>query len=119
LTKKGTRARCGDEESFLESAARKIRQRSTGYRGDNTSQKSQETRYNLNPLSFFVNHFWGRWPDGVAINEALQIEYILEFKRTIDRDEGFLEVKEADAMSSTKASSVRSEQLLQSGNLNR
>jgi len=68
----------------------------TGYRGDNTSQKRQETRYNLNPESFFVNRFWGRRPDGVAINEALQIVYILELKRSTDRDEGFIEVKEAE-----------------------
>jgi len=39
-------------------------------------KKSQEARYNLDPESFFVNHFWGRRPDGVAINEALHIEYI-------------------------------------------
>jgi len=35
--------------------------------------------------------------DGVAINEALKIVYILEFKRSTDRDEGFLEVKDAEA----------------------
>ena len=35
--------------------------------------------------------------DGVAINEDMQIVYILEFKRSTDRDEGFLEVKEAEA----------------------
>jgi len=58
---------------------------------------SQETRYNLDPGSFFVNRFWGRRPDGVAINEALKIVYILEFKRSTDRDEGFLEVKDAEA----------------------
>ena len=34
---------------------------------------------------------WGR------INEALKIVYILEFKRLIDKDEGFLEVKDAEA----------------------
>jgi len=39
----------------------------------------------------------GRRPDGVAINEALQIVHILEFKRSTDRDEGYLEVKEAEA----------------------
>ena len=59
--------------------------------GDNQAQdlkvtapvkKSQETRYNLDPGSFFVNRFWGRRPDGVAINEALKIEHILEFKRS-------------------------------------
>jgi len=36
-------------------------------------KKSQEARYNLEPGSFFVNRFWGRRPDGVAINEALKI----------------------------------------------
>jgi len=59
--------------------------------------KSQETRYNLDPESFFVNSFWDRRPNGVAINEALQIVYILQFKRSTDRDERFLEVKEAEA----------------------
>ena len=49
-------------------------------------KKSQESRYNLDPESFFVNHFWGRRPDGVAINVALQIGYILEFKLSTDRD---------------------------------
>jgi len=41
-------------------------------------EKSQEARYNLDPESFFVNRFWGRRPDRVALDEALQIEYILE-----------------------------------------
>ena len=58
-------------------------------------KKSQEAWYNLDPGSSFVNCFWGRRPDGVAINEALQIGYILEFKRSTDRDEGFLKVKDA------------------------
>jgi len=58
-----------------------------------TVKKSQEARYNLDPVSFFVNHFWGRRPDGVTINEFLQIVCILEFKRSTD----FLEVKEAGA----------------------
>jgi len=60
-------------------------------------KKSQKARYNLDPGSFFVNRFWGRRPDGVTINEALKIGYILEFKRSTDRDEGFLEVKDAEA----------------------
>jgi len=60
-------------------------------------KKSQETRYNLDPGSFFVNRFWGRRLDGVAINEALKIVFVLEFKRSTDRDEGFLEVKDAEA----------------------
>ena len=60
-------------------------------------KKSQEARYNLNPGSFFVNRFWGRRPDGVAFNEALKVVYILEFKRSTNMDEGFLEVKDAEA----------------------
>ena len=47
--------------------------------------------------SFFVYRFWGRRLDGVAINETLKIVHILEFKRSTDRDEGFLEVKDAEA----------------------
>jgi len=66
-------------------------------------KKSQESRYNLDPESFFVNHFWGRRPDGVAINVALQIGYILEFKLSTDRDEGFLEVKDAEAIEQHKS----------------
>ena len=60
-------------------------------------KKSHEARYNLDPGSFFVYRFWGRRPDGVAINEALKIGYILEFKRSTDRNEGFLELKDAEA----------------------
>jgi len=59
--------------------------------------KSQVARYNFDPASFFVNRFWGRRPDGVAINEALRIVNTLEFNRSKERDEGFLEVKEAEA----------------------
>ena len=66
-------------------------------------KKSQEARYNLDPESFFVNRFWGRRPDGVAIYEALQIVYMLEFKRSTDRDEGFLEMKEAEANEQDKS----------------
>jgi len=33
-------------------------------------KKSQETWHNLDPVSSSVNRFWGRRPDGVAINES-------------------------------------------------
>ena len=62
-------------------------------------KKSQEARHNFDPVSFFVNRFWGR-PQATRwgrINEALQIVYVLEFKCSTDRDEEFPEVKEADA----------------------
>ena len=44
-------------------------------------QKRQEMRYNFDPVSSFINCFGGRRLDEVAINENLQIVYILEFKR--------------------------------------
>ena len=77
----------------------------TGYRGDNTCQNNSRntTLYNLDPGSFFVNRFWGRRPDGVATNEALKIVYVLEFKRSTERDEGFLEVKDTEASEQHKS----------------
>jgi len=60
-------------------------------------KKSHKARYNLDPGSFFESRFWGRRSDVVAINEALPIVYILELKRSTDRDERFLVVKEAEA----------------------
>ena len=69
----------------------------TGYRRDNTCQKNSRDTVQLDPGSFFVNRFWGRRPDGVAINETLKIIYILEFKWSTDRDEGFLAVKDEEA----------------------
>jgi len=36
--------------------------------------KSQETRYNFDPMSFSVIRFWGRRPYKVAINDVLQID---------------------------------------------
>jgi len=55
--------------------------------------------YNFNLVSFFVNRFWGRRPDGVANNEDLpqQIVNILEFKQSTDREKGLFEMKEAEA----------------------
>ena len=64
----------------------------TGYRGDNTCQKKSRDTVQPHPGSFFVNRSWGRRPDGVAINEALKIVYILKFKRSTDRGEGFLDI---------------------------
>jgi len=57
--------------------------------------KSQ--RYDFDPIMFHENHFWNRRPDGIVINKNHQIIYILEFKRSSDRNEDFLGVKEDEA----------------------
>jgi len=54
------------------------RGRSGGEDTGNGSKKNPDRLYNLNPESFPGNCFWGRQLDGVAINEALH----LEFKRS-------------------------------------
>jgi len=46
-------------------------------------KKSQETRYNLDPGSFFINRSWGRRADGVAINESEDRTYFRI--QTVDR----------------------------------
>ena len=69
----------------------------TGYKGYNTCQKKSGDTVQPRSRCFCVNRFWGRRPDRVAINEALKNVHILEFKQSTDRDEGFLEVKDAEA----------------------
>ena len=60
-------------------------------------KKSQDARYTRSRAFFGKSFLLGQATRWVAINEALQMVYILEFKRSTDRDEGFLEVKEAEA----------------------
>jgi len=60
-------------------------------------KKGQEALYNLDPGSFFENRFWGRRPDVIAIKEHMQIVYTLELNQSTDRDEDFIESKEAEA----------------------
>ena len=54
----------------------------TGYRGDNTCQKNQEARYNLDTESISVNRFCGRRPDGIAINEAVLMKMFIDKKES-------------------------------------
>jgi len=53
-----------------------------------------------------IDYFWGRRPDGIAINEALQIR-TLDFKLSSDRDKGILEVEKAKANEQHKEISDR------------
>ena len=69
----------------------------TGYGGNNTIQDKSRGTVQPGSRVFLQNCFWGRPLDGVAINEDKQIVYILEFKQSTDRDEWFVEVKEAEA----------------------
>jgi len=46
---------------------------------------------------FYENRFWNWRPDSIVINKNHQTLYILEFKRSSDRYEDFLRVKEYEA----------------------
>jgi len=95
--------RCGDEKSFsgFEICSKdELAEKAQDIVVAIPVKKSPEARYKLDRGSFFENRFWGRRPmdgPGVAINEDTQIVYILEFDRSTDSDEGFLEVKDAEA----------------------
>jgi len=43
-------------------------------------------RYNFDPTMFYKNRFWNRRPDGIVINKNHRTLYILEFKRSSDRN---------------------------------
>jgi len=54
-------------------------------------------RYDFDPRMLYENRFWNRRPDGIVINKYHQTLYILEFKRSSDRNKNFLRVKEDEA----------------------
>ena len=49
------------------------------------------------PTMFCENRFWNRRPYGIVINKYHRTLYILEFKRSSDRNKHFLRVKEDEA----------------------
>jgi len=53
--------------------------------------------HDFDPSMFYENRFWNQRPDGIVINKYYRTIYILEFKRSSDRKEGFLGVKEDEA----------------------
>ena len=57
----------------------------------------ERARYDFDPTMFYENLFWNRMPDGMVINKNHRALYILEFKRSSDRNKDFLRVKENEA----------------------
>jgi len=53
--------------------------------------------HNFDPTMFYENRFGIRRPDGIVINKNHWTLYILEFKRSSDRNKDFLGVKEDEA----------------------
>ena len=60
-------------------------------------KKHERERYDFDPIMFYENRFWNRRPDGIVINKNHRTLNILEFKRSSDRNEDFLRVKQDEA----------------------
>ena len=50
-------------------------------------KKSQETRYNLDAGSFFVNRFWGRQPDVLGNPDSGALSKALVWVRRVEMDD--------------------------------
>jgi len=62
-----------------------------------TVKEHKRERYDFDPTIFNENRFWNRRPDGIVINKYHRTLYILEFKRSSDRNKDFLSMKEDEA----------------------
>jgi len=66
--------------------------------------KEHETaRYDFDPTVFYENRFWNRRPDGIVINKYYRTLYILEFRRSSDRNKDFLRVEKDEANEALRA----------------
>jgi len=60
-------------------------------------QEHERERNDFDPTMFYKNRLWNQRPDGIVINKNHRTLYILEFKRSSDRSEDFLGVKEDES----------------------
>jgi len=60
-------------------------------------EEHERERYDFDPTMFYENCFWNRRLDGIVINKNHRTLYILEFKRSFDRNGDFVRVKEDEA----------------------
>jgi len=60
-------------------------------------KEHERARYDFDPKVVYENRFWNRRPDGIVLNKNHRTLYILEFKRSSDRNKDFLRVKEDEA----------------------
>jgi len=60
-------------------------------------KEHERARYDFDPTMFYENRFWNQRPDGIVITKHHRTLYILEFKRSSDRNKDFLRVKKDEA----------------------
>jgi len=64
-------------------------------------KEHERERHDFEPTMFYENRFWNRRPDGITKNQRTL--YILEFKRSSDRNDDVLGVKEGEASEQHKS----------------
>jgi len=86
------------EEDFKQICSRQLLTEKAADIGKTIAAKEHEREhYDFDPTMFHENRFWNQRPDGIAINTNHRKLYILEFKRSSDRNKDFLGVKEDEA----------------------
>jgi len=53
-------------------------------------KENERGRHDFDPTTFYENYFWNQRPDCIVINKNHRTLYILEFRRSSDRNEDFL-----------------------------
>jgi len=82
------------EEEFEQICSRESLTKKSAEIEKTISVKDHERkRYDFDPTMFYENRFWNQRPDGIVINKNHHTLYILEFKRSSDRNEDYLRVK--------------------------
>jgi len=120
LIKRVVWARCGRRKSLGRYSAENCwRKRQQTLKNDRCEKARKETRRFLHDIVLFKSFFWNRRPDGIVINKNHRTLYILEFKRSSDRNKDCLRKKEDEANEQHRASSRRWKWLPWNGRLNR
>ena len=60
-------------------------------------KEHERERHDFDMKMFYENHFRNRRPDGIVINKNHRTLYILDFKRSADRNKDFVGVQEDEA----------------------
>ena len=83
------------EEKFKKICSRESLTEKAADIGKTISVKEHERkRHDFDPKTHYENRFWKWRPDGIVINKNHRTLYILEFKRSSDRNVDFFGVKE-------------------------
>jgi len=66
-------------------------------------EHEKKRRHDFDPKMFYEHRIWNQRPDGIVNNKNHRTLYIVEFKRSSDRNEDFLGVKEDEANEQLKS----------------